>query len=169
MRTLLTMGAVLLCALHAGRAGAQDIGRLFSTPEERIALERQRAGLAPLKAGAASSATIRGAAPPQPGERVVAEGERVLVVNGVVRRSGSGRETTWVNSVPYSDGARVGGVGLERGPGTGVALTLPSGRQVSVKAGQRVEARSGRVSETYQPLPARAAPPRIELPADVPE
>jgi hypothetical protein len=159
MRPLRIPAALLLCLFCAGSAWPQDVGRLFTTPEQRSALERLRRGApAPL---ASADVTPSGTAP----QAVRAE-EQVMVVNGVVRRSGSGRETTWINSVPYSGKDRIaGGVALARGRSdAAVALTLRSGKQVSVRAGQRVNAVSGRVNESYQAPPQ--APPRNADPAD---
>ena len=177
MRTWLTCGAVLLCTLAGAGACAQDIGRLFTTPEERNALQRMRYGAPaaslPVTASAAVqpgglSAAVPLAVPAAPG-RAVAQGDQVMVINGIVRRSGPGRNTTWIDSVPYSENARVaGGVALARGASNAsVALTLRSGRQVSVKPGQRIDARSGRIGESYQELPARV--PRVSEPEVRPE
>jgi hypothetical protein len=156
-----TRGVLLLCLLYAGSAWAQDVGRLFTTPEQRSALERlRRGGPAPLAPADAAVAASDARAP------VGRADEQVMVINGVVRRSGSGRETTWINSVPYSGTERIaGGVALARGrSNAAVALTLRSGKQVSVSAGQRVDAVSGRVKESYQ-APAAAAP-RVAAPED---
>ncbi len=173
MHTMLRRSALVLCMLYAGGAAAQDIGRLFTTPEQRNALERQRhaggraaapaAGMAPAApaAGMAPAAVASGAsdAPadmPAEARPPVRAADQVMLVNGVLRRSGGGRETIWVDSVPYSGSERMaGGVALTRGRDkASVALTLRSGKQVSVRAGQRINAVSGRVGETYQAPPA---------------
>lgn len=74
-----------LCLLGAGPACAQEqLGRLFFTPERRIALERQR------------QLNIREA------EAQVVEVGATLSVSGVVQRSG-GRSTTWVNNTPQDE------------------------------------------------------------------
>lgn len=142
---------LLLCATGAAPLlAAQDMGRLFTTPAERATLERLRVGgKAPAgPAGAASAAaTAPEAVLPAP-----LEGEHVIEVNGTVRRSGSGRATTWVDSVAHNDNDQIeGGIVLARGAGTGnVVLTLASGKRVSAKAGQNVDAVSGKVLEGYQ-------------------
>ncbi len=144
--------SMLLCLLCAGRgAAAQDIGRLFSTPAERAVLERARR-TAPPPAGQAPAAPAATPTPAEPAY-VPVEGEQILVVNGIVRRSGSGRETTWIDSVAHTGPERLaGGARLVRGSDASrVALTLRSGRSVSLKPGQTVDALTGKVSEVYQP------------------
>jgi hypothetical protein len=163
MAAPLARAALVLCMLCPLSAWAQDIGRIFSTPEQRSALERLRRG-GPASAPAAALAASRapGAAPAEAAPRALRAGEQVLLINGVVRRSGGGRETTWIDSVPYSGKERVaGGVALTRAGSNGeVALTLRSGKQVSVRAGQRVDAVSGSVAESYQPRREAPAPVR---------
>lgn len=149
-----TMSLCLLLTL-TGAAQAQEIGRLFSTPAERAALERGRhARKLPGGAPAAPS----GAAQP---DIAVVEGAQFMVINGMLRRSGSGRETTWIDSVPHTgSGPVAGGATLARSAAAGkVALTLRSGRRILVKPGQQVDAGSGNVRETYQPPAAPKPPP----------
>jgi hypothetical protein len=134
---------ILLGALGmAGAAHAQEIGRLFTSAQERASLERAR------YAGKAIAVSV--SAEPV---AVPVEGEQIMVVNGVVRRSGAGRETIWIDSVPHAGNEQLpGGMALGQGKGASkVALTLRSGRRVNVKAGQHVDAVSGRVREAYQP------------------
>ena len=69
-----------------------------------------------------------------------------------MRRSGKGRATTWIGSVPRSaDGKFVDGVRLGADSRKGlVTVTLRSGKVVLVKPGQRVDAVSGKVLEGYE-------------------
>ena len=79
-----TKAAALLAAallLPAAPAAAEELGKLFLTPERRAALERQR------------QLNIRESQP-------VIEGA-TLMVTGVVKRS-SGKSTTWVNGTPQA-------------------------------------------------------------------
>jgi hypothetical protein len=66
-------------------AGADDLGRLFFTPQQRQELDRRR----------------------NTDEKASAEAvvERTVTVNGQVTRS-SGHSTTWVNGVPQNDAYR---------------------------------------------------------------
>ena len=62
---------------------ADDLGRLFFTPQERQELDRRRA----------SNSVDRGEAPAV---------ESLVTVNGQVTRSG-GKTTTWINGVAHDD------------------------------------------------------------------
>ncbi len=66
--------------------------------------------------------------------------------------SGSGRSTTWVNSLPYHGSGRLqGNISLLHGPSaSAVTVTLGSGKTVLVKPGQSVNPATGRVRESYQ-------------------
>lgn len=77
---------VLLAALAAPAAApADDVGRLFFTPQQRQELDRRR-----------------NTNEKESSDTVV---ERSVTVNGQVTRS-SGRSTTWVNGVPQNDSYR---------------------------------------------------------------
>lgn len=80
MKRLLRKFAALLLSLPAGFVAAESppLGRLFTTPEHRSALDRQRIA----------------------GELPSAE-DAALRVNGLVRRS-SGRHTAWLNGRPQT-------------------------------------------------------------------
>lgn len=148
---------LLLCLLCAcGAADAQEVGRLFTSPAERVVIERERhARKAPAGAGQVQAAPVQAESAPAEPEYIPVEGEQILVVNGIVRRSGSGRETTWVDSVPHTGNGRLqGGAALSGTRGGKVALTLRSGKSVSVKPGQTVDSVTGRVREAWQPLAA---------------
>ena len=80
-RTLvLALLAAVLRALPAG--AAEDLGRLFFTPQQRQDLDRRRA------ANAQEAAAIIQ--------------ESTLTLQGQVSRSG-GKTTTWINGVPQQD------------------------------------------------------------------
>lgn len=98
-------------------AEAQQLGRLFLTPQEREALDRKRA-----------ANTAEETVPKEPS----------VTVNGVVRRS-SGKTTTWINGVPHDDAHRPspsGRVAVESGTAT-----------VGVKVGQTLDRSSGAVTD----------------------
>lgn len=98
-------------------AEAQQLGRLFLTPQEREALDRKRA-----------ANVVEEAVPQEP----------AVTVNGVVRRS-SGKTTTWINGVPHDDAHRPspsGRVAVESGSAT-----------VGVKVGQTLDRSSGTVTD----------------------
>lgn len=136
-------------ALYSSASPAQQLGRLFTSPAERVSLDSMRHGgkvIVPASAAVEAAEPMRAALP-------AAEGDQIVIVNGIVTRSGSGRATTWINAVPHDAAARLaGGMALARGrSNAAVVLTLRSGRQVDVKAGQGVDAVSGRISEGGTP------------------
>jgi hypothetical protein len=79
--SLAALGAAASLAL-AAPAAADDLGRLFLTPQERRDLDRRRA-----------SNVI---------ERETSPAESLVTVNGHVTRS-SGKTTTWINGVAHDD------------------------------------------------------------------
>jgi len=101
-------------------ASAQDLGRLFLTPQQRKDLDRQRQTDFVAK------------------ETVV---ESVVTVNGRVTRS-SGRTTTWINGVPEDDTYR------SADPAR-VAVDGGTSR-VPVKVGQSLDRSRGEVKDPLQ-------------------
>ena len=82
------VAGVLVCGFAAGfpdAAAAQELGRLFFTPQQRLELDRRR------EANIQESATTTV--------------ESSMTVNGHVARS-SGKTTTWINGVPQYDSVR---------------------------------------------------------------
>jgi len=80
------LGLLMLAAAHA--AEAQELGRLFFTPERRAAMERQRTF------NIQEAQTLQGT---------------TMSLDGVVYRS-SGKTTIWINRTPQTEGdsARTG-------------------------------------------------------------
>lgn len=116
------LAAVLLaaCLLPAAMpAAAEQLGRLFLTPERRAALERQRL----LNIQEKESQLVEGA---------------TLSVSGVVQRSG-GKSTAWINGTPQYGNA----------PGTGVRVEIDKSQpgHATVIAGEEAPA-SLKVGET---------------------
>ncbi len=120
MKRLLLALAVLL---SAGAAQAEELGRLFFTPEQRQALDaRRKARLPDRPAAAVASPTVR--------------------LDGYVRRS-SGRSTVWVNGEATDDTSRLpstsdGRVGVRTGEGSG---------RVELKPGQTLDRGNGEVRD----------------------
>jgi uncharacterized protein YjlB len=114
----LALSSVLLGAIPS--AAAQDLGRIFFTPQQRQELDRRR------NLNVVES------------EVVV---ESLVTVNGHVTRS-SGKTTTWINGVPQYDayrGRAPDRVGVERGD-----------TAVGVKIGQTLDRSTGEVRDTLQ-------------------
>lgn len=128
------MKRTLLIACCAATALAQaqppQLGRLFSSPEERAQLDASRSGTPP--AGTAQ-APPSPPPPPPPGPP--------MELNGLVQRS-SGRSTVWLNQTPQQEPYnQVSGASQ-------LTLRLSNGQVVVLKPGQQYDAASGTVMET---------------------
>lgn len=142
----------LLLSCLAGPVAAQELGRLFLTPQQRQDLDRRRA-------------TNRAE------EEAPQIKEGPLTLDGHVQRS-SGKTATWINGVPQYDGergrdpARVTvvpntgepGVSLKVGQiydrNSGVVLDLLNGGEIRVG---KAPAKAG--SAAQQPAPAKSRAP----------
>lgn len=114
---------------HAVCAGAEPLGRLFFSPDERAMLDRMRQK----NSGSTVSATEQ------------------ITLNGIVRRS-SGKTTAWINRVPQNENETPQGIAVQQGKTSkpSALLLLPSGRQVQLKAGQTFDTTRGKIREGYQ-------------------
>jgi len=126
---LLATGITFACAFPAR---AQELGRLFFTPEQRSALDARR----------------KARVPDKPAATPVTESP-VSRVDGAVQRGG-GRSTVWVNgeTIPenaQADGARV----APRGPNPGrVSIPAAEGAQrYDLRVGESVDRGSGEVRD----------------------
>ena len=121
--------ALLLALLPAGPAAAQELGRLFFTPEQRAALDARRAARLPDKpAAVAESPTTR--------------------VDGYVKRS-SGKSTVWVDGEAMPDGLQLEGLRLQRGNDpTRVTVTIgEDGRRIVLRVGETLDRGTGEVKD----------------------
>jgi hypothetical protein len=112
--------ALLLAAALAAPAAAQELGRLFFTPERRQALDRQRE---------VSLVEHREAA-----------GEPALTIDGVVVRS-SGRRTVWINGVAH-DGGKLPVTPGRADPGR-IVVRTSDGLDAEAKVGDTVDRDTG--------------------------
>lgn len=109
--------AALLLVAAAG-VGAEELGRLFFTPQQRVLLERGQQ--------------------PDTGRPDIIDS---LTVNGIVQKHG-GKRTVWINGVP-----QLAGSSDERAPES-VPVTVPGQSQpVKVKVGQKVLIDPSAISE----------------------
>lgn len=117
---------------HAVCAGAEPLGRLFFTPDERAMLDRIREK--------SSGSTLSAA--------------EQITLNGLVRRSG-GKTTAWINQLPQYGNETPQGVAVRQGPASksSAVLLLPSGKTVNLKAGQTLDITRGKVREGYEGAP----------------
>lgn len=116
-RPLLTLIALGLLISQPAPAQEPSLGRLFFTPQQRAALDRQRQ----LNHGFQAN--------DQPGENS-------LTINGEIRRS-NGRRTRWINGNPEWDAATPAPapVGDTFYPGTGERDDLLRGGSIRIKPG----------------------------------
>jgi len=109
----LTVLAVLV--LVSGGAAAQELGRLFFTPEQRQALDARRKARVPDKpAATVASPTLR--------------------LDGYVKRS-SGRSTVWVNGEATDERPRL----PEASDGEVTVTVSDTGARVGLKPGQTLD------------------------------
>ena len=126
MKRFLTL-VLAAAALGAGPVGAQELGRLFFTPEQRSALDQRRAARLPDKP-------------------TVIQESPTTRLDGFVARS-NGRSTVWVDGEPLADGAQPEGLRLLRGRDPS-KLTVTFGeqdRRVQLRVGETVDRSTGAV------------------------
>lgn len=143
MRRTLAITTLLLCL---AQAQAEPLGRLFFTPKERAAMDRERLTsglLAPPTADADTGITMNS-----------------VTFNGHVRRSG-GASTVWLNGkAQHGRDAPKQIVVTENAPGE-IAVKLPaSSRVYPLKVGQTLTPGSGEIREGYRQAPKADAAPK---------
>jgi hypothetical protein len=132
-----TAAKATLVAIVVGLSGvpsvqAQELGRLFFTPEQRTALDARRKARVPDRPAATPVADLP-----------------VTRVNGAVERKG-GKSTVWVNgeTIPedaQSDSARV----TRRGSSSG-RVSIPAGegpQRYDLRVGESIDRNSGEVRD----------------------
>ena len=126
MRRALLAAAILLAA---PQAAAQELERLFFTPEQRSALDARRKARLPDKPAAAA---------PSPTTRI----------DGSVRRS-SGRSTLFVDGEALSDSAQPEGLQLRRGadPSRVTVIVGEDGRRIEMRVGETLDRATGEVKD----------------------
>jgi hypothetical protein len=126
---------------------AQDLGRLFTTPEEREMLEalRRQPPKPQTEAAPVVTPTVE-FAPVVPN----------VTMNGLVRRS-RGRGMVWVNGVTSLEGdLDAQGIAVDVGALRGTTLPVRIGNAplaVGLKPGQTYDTGEAQVREVYQPAP----------------
>ena len=139
------LGAVAIVLAGAGSAQAQELGRLFFTPEQRAALDARRKARVPDKPAAAP----------------VTESP-VTRVTGAVQRGG-GKSTVWVNGEMIAEdlqpeGARV----TPRSPKPG-SVSIPEGENAprrELRVGESLDRGSGEVRDVIGAGEIRIGPRR---------
>jgi len=130
MKRAPALAMLLALLLPCFAARAQELGRLFFTPDQRAALDARRKARVPDKPAAAPQAE-----------------SPITRVNGAVQRSG-GRSTVWVNGEAIPEGAAVGQPAPHAGnPGR---VTLPAGesaQRYDLRVGESLDRGSGEVRD----------------------
>jgi hypothetical protein len=141
-------GARIVCLLAfvAGPlpCAAEELGRLFLTPEQRAALDARRKARIPDKPAA-----------------VIVESPTTRLDGYVMRRDG--RSTVWVNGEPSREGMPPEGLRLapRRNDPSRVSVTISeSERQFELKIGQKLDRASGEVSDVIGDGEIRVGRPR---------
>jgi hypothetical protein len=129
------IAAILLGALLAfplAGAQAQELGRLFFTPDQRAALDARR----------------KARVPDKPAATPVTESP-ITRIDGAVRRQG-GKSTVWVNGETIPEGAQPGGAPAApkaSGPGR---VAIPAGEgapPLDLRVGESLDRGSGEVRD----------------------
>ncbi len=141
------------------QADAQSLGRLFTTPAQRIALERQRTSL--FEELAIEELRV----PEEPAVVTDAPAELGYVqLAGIVRRV-DGQHTIWLNNVPIDESELPTDVKLAYQDGSAVLLFLIKGNFYTLKPGQSLDAASGLVRESFDVTPEQSEAIRMEVEA----
>ena len=122
MRPLIVLALMLLNLAAPAAAAADELGRLFFTPQQRQDLDRRRA----TNRAEEESPQIR---------------EGPLTLDGHVQRS-SGRTTTWINGAPLYDESQP-----SRDPAQVTVVPNVGEPSVSLKVGETYERSNGAVSD----------------------
>ncbi|HTQ76776.1 MAG TPA: hypothetical protein VMI15_02025 [Burkholderiales bacterium] len=137
-----------LALLAPAAVRAQELGRLFFTPEQRAALDARR----------------KARVPDRPAAAPVVESP-VTRINGVVRRS-HGNSTIWVNGQPLPEGAQAEGARIEPGAPTAparVSVTVgESDVHRDLKVGESLDRGSGEVHDVLGNGEIKVDPARTE-------
>ncbi|HTP62302.1 MAG TPA: hypothetical protein VMJ14_09490 [Burkholderiales bacterium] len=141
---LAAMLAALLGATASTDAVAQELGRLFFTPEQRTALDARRKARVPDK----PAATPQVESP-------------ITRVNGEVQRSG-GKSTVWVNGEAIPESASPAGQAAPRAVGPG-RVSIPAGegsKGLDMRVGESLNRGTGEVRDLIGDGEIKVGPPR---------
>src|SRR6185436_14044793 len=140
--------AAAIAAATVGNARAQELGRLFFTPEQRAALDARRKARVPDKPAAAP----------------VTESP-LTRINGAVRRGG-GKSTVWVNGEMIPEDTQPGGARVAPPSAKPGSVSIPAGegpQRQELRVGESLDRGSGEVRDVLgegeiKISPRRAAP-----------
>lgn len=119
---------VVVFLLLAPGAQAQELGRLFFTPQQRADLDARRKARVPDKPAAAAVASP------------------VTRLDGYVKRSG-GPSTVWINGESVTEGG-ADAPRIDRGPSGSVSISVgEGGGRVRLKPGESLDRGNGEVQD----------------------
>jgi hypothetical protein len=141
----IALTALLLLVCSTARAADEQLGRLFFTPQQRASLDAGRR-ISLVKKTVAD----KPAAP---------SGPSAVELNGIITRS-DGERTVWVNGKPYHDRSPQGmRVRTDpRKPASAEVRVANTRAAAQLRVGQRLDTRSGAISDRLTPAPASASP-----------
>ncbi len=145
MKTAAAIAAMLAGLLGAADAGAQELGRLFFTPEQRAALDVRRRARVPDK----PAATPQVESP-------------VTRIDGAVQRSG-GKSTVWVNGEAIPEGAETGAPRVTPRSANPGSVSIPAGegaQRYDLRVGESLDRGSGEVRDVLREGEIRVGPRR---------
>lgn len=128
----------ILCLLISSTVCAKSFGRLFTTPDERVYLDKVR------KNYKFSRTVFKESKPTKP---IIVK--KPIVFNGVVRREG-GKKEIWINGKKASNQK-----GIDKAKNNNNNILVKKNNRVgyiAVRPGQTVDSASGKVAEPYQSL-----------------
>jgi hypothetical protein len=145
MKAAAALAVMLAGLLVTAGAGAQELGRLFFTPEQRAALDARRKARVPDKPAAAAQVE-----------------SPVTRINGAVQRSG-GKSTVWVNGETIPEGAQPGGPQVSPRAGKPGNVSVPAGegaQRYDLRVGESLDRGSGEVRDLIGESEIRIGPRR---------
>lgn len=149
MRHLLFLLTLVFFGIWNQAHAEAQINRLFFTPEERAKMDHAR------------EKGIPEDIPPTEieAEKEIAAPPDQVTLDGYVKRS-SGKSTSWVNQQSYNHDTSTNGI-LRLGTplkSAMLAVPLPSGKKVRLKAGQTFDIATKKIREPYDPAPEKEIP-----------
>lgn len=145
MRRAWTLAAGILLAASAGAAAAQELGRLFFTPEQRAELDARRKARVPDKPAAAT----------------VIESPRTRL-DGFVKRS-DGESTVWLNGEPVPAGKGPNEAQIHSSRDRPDTVTVEAGeankRRIPLRVGETLERDTGEVTDVLGGGTVKVSPP----------
>ena len=140
---LMTAWLLSLAVAASMPASAEELGRLFLSPDQRNLLDARR----------------KARVPDKPVEVVVES--PITSVNGMVSRGG-GKSTVWVNGQPIPEGSKPDGIRVSPRQADSGRVTVKideSDTQVNLKIGQSFNRDSGEVHDSLGGGEVKVAPP----------